>query len=245
MRTAPTRLERQQRLKTRALPLLAIALVSFVAGAVNGCPGHPNRDAAEQYLKSWQSGDYGAMHAQLSTVSQEAVPLERFTERYEEAEALATLQGFEIGDPGGDETLVEIPVTSSTLAFGRINRPMSFTFGEDGIAWQSGLLFPGLEEGEKLERQTRLPRRASILANDRQVMAEGPSLARTYPLGDSMIDVTGTVGASTEPLSRAQVAAGFSEGEPIGLSGVELAYNSRLAGKPGGTLSAVPMAGWR
>ncbi len=243
MRTAPTRLERQQRLKTRALPLLGIALVSFVAGAINGCPGNPNRDAAERYLGAWQQKDYEAMHSELSAVSQEAVPLERFTERYEEAEALATLQGIVPAEAGGDEGQVEIPVTSSTLAFGSINQPMKFTFGSDGIAWQSGLLFPGLEEGEQLDRKTRLPRRASILANDGQVMVEGPSLARSYPLGDSMIDVTGTVGASEEDLDPAEIAAGFSEGEPIGLSGVELGYNYRLAGTPGGTLSAVPLEG--
>lgn len=243
MRTAPTPLERRERLKTRALPLIAIALVSFVAGVISGCPGNPNRDAAERYLEAWQQNDYEAMHSELSTVSREAVPLERFTERYEEAEAVATLQGIEKGEAGGDEDLVEIPVTSSTLAFGEIEQPMAFTFGEDGIAWQSGLLFPGLKEGEQLDRKTRLPRRASILANDGQVMVEGPSLARTYPLGDSMIDVTGTVGTTEEKPTPEQVAAGFSEGEPTGLTGLELAYNSRLAGKPGGTLSAVPIDG--
>jgi cell division protein FtsI/penicillin-binding protein 2 len=216
-------------------------LVSFIAGAINGCPGNPNRDAAERYLEAWQDEDYAAMHSELSTVSQEAVPLERFTERYKQAEAIATLQGLEPGEPGGDENTVEMPVTASTLAFDQVDQTMDFTFGEDGIAWQSGLLFPGLEEGEELSRTTELPRRASILAKDGQVMVEGPSLARTYPLGDSMIDVTGTVGASTEGLTQKEVAAGFTEGEPVGLSGLELAYNSRLAGKPGGTLTAVPM----
>jgi cell division protein FtsI/penicillin-binding protein 2 len=37
------------------------------------------------------------------------------------------------------------------------------------------------------------------------------------------------------------LAAGFSPSEPTGISGIELAYNSRLAGKPGGTLMAVPL----
>jgi peptidoglycan glycosyltransferase len=243
MWTAPTQPEQRQRLKKRALPLLAIAFVSFVAGAIAGCPGNPNRDAAERYLEAWQDRDYEAMHSELSTASQEALPLERFTERYREAEAIATLRQIDPGEPGGDEDLVEIPVDSSTSAFGMIRRAMKFSFGSDGIAWQSGLLFPGLEEGEQLDRKTRLPRRARILANDGQVMVEGPSLARTYPLGDSMIDVTGTVGMSEEELTREQVAAGFSEGEPTGVSGLELAYNSQLAGKPGGTLSAVPMEG--
>jgi cell division protein FtsI/penicillin-binding protein 2 len=233
-------MERQQRLKTRALPLVAIALVSFIVGAIAGCPGNPNRDAAERYLEAWQAGDYPAMHSELSTVSQGAVPLDEFTAKYEEAGSLATLQSVDPGEPGGDESTVEIPVTASTLAFDRIEQPMKFTFGEDGIAWKDALLFPGLEDGEALDREVKLPRRASILARDGQVMAEGPSLARSYPLGDSMIDVTGTVGTTTEELEPEEIAAGFSEGEPIGLSGVELAYNTRLAGKPGGTLSAVP-----
>jgi cell division protein FtsI/penicillin-binding protein 2 len=72
-------------------------------------------------------------------------------------------------------------------------------------------------------------------------MVEGPSLARSYPLGDSMIDVTGIVSTSDEPPTIEELAAGFSEGEPSGESGLELAYNSRLAGKPGGTLMAVPL----
>lgn len=180
------------------------------------------------------------MHRELSVASREAVPLERFTERYEEAGSLATLQRIELGDPGGSETVVQVPVIASTLAFDKVEQPMKFTFGEDGIAWQSDLLFPGLRRGEKLDRTTSLPPRAAILAKDGQVMAQGPSLARSYPLGEAMIDVTGTVGTSTEQLESAEIAAGFSEGEPIGLSGVELAYNSRLAGKPGGILSAVP-----
>ena len=239
MSSGPIRMERQQRLRKRALPLIGLALVSFIVGAISGCPGNPNRDAAERYLEAWQAGDYPAMHSELSTISRQAVPLERFTERYEEAGSLATLQSIEPGEPGGDEAVVEIPVIASTLAFDEVEQSMKFTFGEDGVAWQSGLLFPGLEEGEELERTTRLPPRASILAKDGQVMAEGPSLARSYPLGDSMIDVTGTVGAATKELEPAEIAAGFSEGEPLGLSGIELAYNSRLAGKPGGTLSAV------
>ncbi len=190
---------------------------------------------------AWQAGDYAAMHSSLSTVSREAIPLERFEARYQEAEGVATLQGTEYDEAGGDETTVEIPVTASTLAFGRVRQVMDFTFGSDGIAWQSGLLFPGLEEGEQLSRETELPRRASILTKGGQVMVEGPSLARSYPLGDSMIDVTGSVGASEGDLTPEQAAAGFSPGEPTGISGLELAYNSRLAGKPGGKLMAVAL----
>jgi len=236
----PTRLERQKRLKTRALPLVAVAFVAFVLGAIEGCPGDPNRTAAENYLNAWAEHDYAAMHSELSTKSREAIPLERFEERYKESESTATLQTIEADEAEGDETVAQVPVTATTLAFGAIKQKMDFTFGSDGIAFRNDLLFPGLEEDEELSRKTELPTRAPILARDGQVMVKGPSLAREYPLGDSMVDVTGTIGES-EAGDMTSAAQGFSVGEPVGVSGLELAYNGRLAGKPGGTLWAVPL----
>ncbi|MGB0120902.1 MAG: penicillin-binding transpeptidase domain-containing protein, partial [Solirubrobacterales bacterium] len=242
MNRPPTRLERQQRLKTRALPLLAVAFVAFVAGAIKGCPGDPNRTAAENYVSAWGEHDFEKMHGLLSTKSQEAIPLERFQERYESAESTATLESVEGGEAQGDEINAQVPVTATTLAFGQIEQPMEFTFGSDGIAFRNDLLFPGLELDETLTRTTKLPRRASILANNGQEMAKGPSLAREYPLGDAMIDVTGTIGSAPEDDLTAETQ-GFDAGEPVGISGLELAYNGRLAGKPGGTLFAKPIDG--
>lgn len=238
----PTRLERQKRLKTRALPLVAVAFVAFVLGAIEGCPGNPNRSAAENYMKAWAEHDYTTMHGELSSKSQEAIPLERFQERYQQSESMATMQTIESDEAEGDESVAEIPVTANTLAFGAIKQKMEFTFGSDGIAFRNDLLFPGLEEGEELTRDTELPTRAPILANDGQVMAKGPSLAREYPLGDSMIDVTGTIGEN-EAGDLTNEAMGFSPSDPVGVSGLELAFNGRLAGKPGGTLSAKPIDG--
>ena len=101
----PTRLERQQRLKTRALPLVGVAFVAFILGMVKGCPGDPNRSAAENYVKAWGERDYAAMHGELSTKSQEAIPLERFQERYEKMESVGTLVSIEADEAEGDETL--------------------------------------------------------------------------------------------------------------------------------------------
>lgn len=237
--------ERQRRLKTRALPLLAIALFAFILGAVKGCPGSPNRDAAENYARAWQKGDFEAMYGMLSTKSRAGIKLERFTERYELAEATATLQSLEVSDAEGDETNAEVPVKANTLAFGQIVEPVKFTFGSDGIAWQRSLLFPGLEGEEELTRQTRLPKsRGKILAADGQVMAEGPVDAREYPLGEAMIDVTGVTGTPDEETQELEsLALGYKPGEITGTSGLELAYNARLTGTPGGTLFATPVGG--
>ncbi len=225
------------------MPLIAVALVAFILGAIQGCPGNPNRDAAARYVAAWSEGDYQAMHDELSTTSREAITLERFEQRYAESEAMATMTSLEGGEAGGDESNAEIPVTVATRAFGTVIQPLEFTFGEDGIAWQNSLLFPGLKLDETLGRKTRLPRRASILAADGKAMAAGPSLARSYPLGDAMIDVTGVVGTPEEGPDLAAMALGIDPGEPTGISGLELAFNDRLSGKPGGTLKAVPVKG--
>ena len=243
MASTPTRLERQHRLKTRALPLIAVALVAFIAGVILGCPGSPNRDAAERYVAAWSEGDYKAMHDELSTASREAIKLDHFEQRYAESEAMATMTSLSGGEAGGDETEAEIPVTVETRAFGTVVQPLRLTFGEDGVAWQNSLLFPGLELDEELGRKTELPPRAPILAADGRPMAKGPSLARSYPLGDAMIDVTGVVGTPEEGPDLAATALGFDPGEPTGISGLELAFNDRLSGKPGGTLKAVPIKG--
>lgn len=197
------------------------------------------------------------MYGMLSTKSRDGIALDRFTERYELAEAEATLQSMEVSEAEGDEVNAEVPVKAYTLAFGQIEQPVKFTFGSDGIAWQKSLLFPGLDGDEVLTRRTRLPNRAKILAVDGQVMAEGPVDAREYPLGDAMIDVTGVTG-TPEPQSEesdgdsgeatqgpdlTSVELGYGPGDTTGISGLELAFNSRLTGAPGGTLFATPSGG--
>ena len=237
----PTSAERRQRLKSRALPLVGIAAVAFIMGFVQGCPGNPNRDAANRYADAWEKGDFQSMYDELSTKSQEAVPLDRFEARYEEAEAMATLEGLTADSAGGDETVAEVPMEARTRAFGLVDQPLEISFGSDGIAFTPSILFPGLKGDEQLSRETKLPDRAAILADNGQSLAEGPSLAREHPLGDSMIDVTGTVDVPDDKSTiTATEALGFSPGEPAGVSGLELAFNEQLAGTPGGTLWAVP-----
>lgn len=99
------------------------------------------------------------------------------------------------------------------------------------------MVFPGLGPDEQLERETRAPARASILAADRSPLAEGPVDARTT-VGAGGI-VTGEIGAPPEERLEAMERQGFPEGTPAGTSGLELAFDGVLAGTPGGKLLAV------
>lgn len=229
------------RVKTRLIPLALLAFLSFVVGTVVGCPGSPNRDAAKRYVEAWSKGDYAAMHAELDTESKEELPFAEFTAAYGESEAIATMDSVRPGeDVEGDEDRARVPATVSTRAFGVIEDEVEFGFGSDGIAWNERLLFPGLAEGEELTRDTELAERAPLLAADGETMVGGPAFAREYPLGTEVIDATGIVEPAGEDLPLEEVRLGFDPGEPIGTSGLERAYNARLAGKPGGTLYASP-----
>jgi len=100
------------------------------------------------------------------------------------------------------------------------------------------MAFPGLEAGEQLTRRTRIGERAPILATDGSVLAEGPAEARSLPIGPAAAAVVGEVGSPAPAGTRELEARGFPPGALAGISGLELAYDERLAGSPGGQLLA-------
>jgi cell division protein FtsI/penicillin-binding protein 2 len=131
----------------------------------------------------------------------------------------------------------------TTLAFGRLESDLDVPYDEGGIDWDPSLVFPGLRPGEHLESRIALAERAPILAADGSALAEGPADAREHPLGSAAIDVTGEVGTPEEDELEELARQGFSAETPVGISGLEQAFNARLAGRPGGALLAVPSSG--
>src|SRR5207237_7668383 len=109
----------------------------------------------------------------------------------------------------------------------------------DGIEWNPDLAFPGLRAGEELAADVELAERAPILARDGTALAEGPAEEREHPIGSAAIDVTGEVGEASEEDLANLSRHGFPPETPVGISGLERAFNTRLAGKPGGSLLAV------
>ncbi|MGE5407207.1 MAG: penicillin-binding transpeptidase domain-containing protein [Syntrophothermus sp.] len=248
MRRLPPEVERRRRLVTRTLPLALIAIVAFVVGAVVGAPGSPERDAAKRFAAAWARQETGAMYAELNAASQERIPFKRFAAAYREAAETSTLRGLEPsspGDPTSSEgrTVVPVPMTVETVAFGRFEEELAVPYADGGIEWEASLVFPGLRPGEHLESAIELAPRAPILANDGTPLAQGPADEREYPLGTAAIDVVGEIGTAPEEDQARLARHGFSPETPVGISGLEQALNLRLAGKPGGTLYAVDSSG--
>jgi penicillin-binding protein A len=244
----PSAVERRRRLVTRAVPLTIVAIVAFVLGASAGAPGSPEREAAERFTAAWERKDFTAMHRELNEASRRAVSPDEFAQAYREAAEVATLRSLSAESPddpeGGDGgTVVPVPVIAGTVAFGDVIAELELPYVDGGIAWEESLVFPGLESDEQLENRVDLALRAPILARDGTPLAEGPAEAREHPIGSAAIDVTGEVGSAEEDELAALARRGFPPEAPVGISGLERAFNSRLAGRPGGSLLAVDESG--
>jgi peptidoglycan glycosyltransferase len=236
--------ERRRRVVTRTLPLALVAIVAFVLGAATGAPGSPEKEAAKRFTAAWAADDYRAMYEELNDSSRGATSFQQFRDAYREAAQTATVRALEAGSPHDPSSgVVPVPITVTTVAFGGLEEELELPISGGGVEWDASLVFPGLRQGEQLESEIDLAPRAPILAADGTPLAEGPAEEREHPLGSAAIDVTGEVGTASEEEAGRLARRGFPPDTPVGISGLEQAFNARLAGKPGGSLLAVGGSG--
>jgi peptidoglycan glycosyltransferase len=237
---------RRRRLLTRALPFTLLAVAAFIAGAITGHEG-VELSAAQRFADDWERQDFAGMHGELSPESARRYPLAEFTDDYGKAQDTATVTSVSTGEVSGAESggrdAAVVTVTLDTNAFGEISGRLVLPLAGGRIAWSPNLVFPGLAPNERLIRHTEVPKRAPILARDGTPLAEGPATARSLPLGIAATNVVGAVSAAKPREDEELVKLGFPPGLPTGTSGLELAFNRRLAGQPGGELVAAPAGG--
>jgi cell division protein FtsI/penicillin-binding protein 2 len=235
--------------------MLVLALLAFAIGAVFGARHRapPEYALADQFVKAWTREDYLAMYSDISGSSRRSTSAGEFADVYREALTTATatrlkMTGTAHGLPRG---YVAVPVRVHTRLFGVLSLDFTIKTVQDAgatrIAWSRSLAFPGLRPGELLSRNTTLPRRATLLARNGSVLAESPpgpapalssEATRNSPLGNLADAVVGTIGPV--PASRRQELEeqGVPPDASVGLSGLELAFDSRLRGSAGGELLA-------
>ncbi|HWO48411.1 MAG TPA: penicillin-binding transpeptidase domain-containing protein [Solirubrobacterales bacterium] len=227
------------------IPLAIACAIAFIAGAaVAGSSAE--RDAAERFGSAWADGDYGAMYDELNTDSQSRVSRDDFEAAYSDAMATATATDLAVDDVSGPddvngEDVVTLATTVHTNAFGEVTADVQVPVADGGVSWQPNLVFPGLAEGDELVADTKLGKRAPILARDGSVLASGPASARATN-GSGGI-VTGETGTPGKTLAARVAKLGYPEDVEMGTSGLELAFDSTLAGTPGGKLLAVGKGG--
>jgi cell division protein FtsI/penicillin-binding protein 2 len=237
----------------RALPVLALAGVSFVIGAIVGANSSApaSHTLASSFVRAWTRGDYRAMYTDIDAASQSAMTPAAFASAYQQALLTATATGVQVAgkprdEPGG---VVAVPVRVRTSLFGTLTLSFVLKIGPAGgegerVSWSRSMLFPGLLAEERLRRTTTLPRRATLRARDGTVLAEGSTSGvageqtRSSPLGELASAVIGSVGPVPAARRQALQAAGVEPDAIVGVSGLERVFDDRLRGTPGGELLA-------
>jgi cell division protein FtsI/penicillin-binding protein 2 len=231
--------------------VLAFALVAFLAGAIVGAQ-HGSSGAstlALDFVKAWIRGDYPQMYADLTPASRRVVSLADFADAYRAAQSTVTAERASLA--GHARALstgeVTVPVVVRTHMFGTLRQSFRLRVeggSQEGVAWNRSLVFPGLHVGERLTRNASLPPRAALLARDGSTLASGEVSSgsgtgeRPSPLGVAADAVVGTVGPIPSSERAALEAQGVPSDSTVGTSGLELAFDDKLRGRPGGELLA-------
>ncbi|MEA2224203.1 MAG: penicillin-binding protein [Solirubrobacteraceae bacterium] len=205
----------------------------------HGAPAE--KRTAERFVAAWARGDFPAMQAEVTENDRRAMPVRRFAAAYRRAAATATATAFrhgKVGNPHGG--VVSVPMAVTTRVFGTVRATLRLTFAGEGdeqhVKWLPNLVFPGLAIGERLERTTSLPRRATILARDGTPLAQGPD--RSSPIGDVASSIVGVLGPPPPEDKDHLRSLGYPADAIVGTSGLERVFEERLAGTPGGQLRA-------
>ncbi|HEY7960680.1 MAG TPA: penicillin-binding transpeptidase domain-containing protein [Solirubrobacteraceae bacterium] len=239
----------RRRRRIRAIAVLAA--VAFALGAIFGAGHAPSyaHALASRFVSAWGRRDYAAMYADIDASAQRTLSVRDFADAYEQADATATATRLTPAgkprDADGSAAAVLVPVRVRTRLFGTLAATVRLPLQGSGagvrVAWSRALLFPGLRPGEQLTRETALAPRAALLARDGSTLAGGPALAagqRDSPLGTLAGAVVGSLGAIPAARRRSLEAQGVPADALVGVSGLELTFDDRLRGTPGGTLLA-------
>jgi penicillin-binding protein A len=236
--------ERRRRLTHRALPAVGgLAALALAAGALVGSlAASAEERTASDFAEAWERGDERAMYRLLSDSARSSYPFERFRRAYRRAADTATLVGLAAADPeGASGDSVAVPVTVRTRIFGRLQGELLVPVEDERVEWEPRLVFPELRERERLRRKSVPPERATLLSRNGKILAEGPADARSSPL----VGIADSIAGSMEPEEtreerEALYMRGFPRNWPVGQSGLEEAFEDRLAGRAGGELLAGP-----
>jgi peptidoglycan glycosyltransferase len=240
--------DRRTRIR-RARAVIALGALAFLIGAIVGA-GHgasPAVGVAERFATAWSHGDYASMYADVDDATHRRISAHEFVDAYRQAARTATETALVLRAKAKAQSdgTVFLPVLVSTRVWGELSERLRLrgVADPDGehVRWSHALLFPGLASGEVLSRRTRLPSRAAIEARDGTILAEGEAGGagtRSSPLGAAADAAIGEVGAIPSARAAQLEAEGVPDDAIVGVSGLELAFDSRLRGHPGGELLA-------
>ncbi|MEV4419139.1 penicillin-binding transpeptidase domain-containing protein [Patulibacter sp. NPDC049589] len=244
-RGAPAGRRPPSRRRPRPVRIASVLVILLAAVAVyvlldGRATRNAERDVVARYLSSWETNDPAAMYGTIDAAARGRLDQGRFTRLVRGALDTATVRSITTGELRRDGRTFTVPVALRTRVFGVLRSTMSLAItgqGDDArVDWSRRLTFPGLRDGETLKRTTQMPPRATILARDGTVLAQGP--ARTSPMPGIADQVRGLLGPADPADAALMRRLGVPPGAKVGTSGLERVLNPQLVGIPGGTLTA-------
>jgi penicillin-binding protein A len=207
----------------------------------------PN-EVANEFVEAWNEGDVDAMteHFTDASLADEA-NLEKAVRR---AVGKDVASGFEVAlteeietpsaeDAEEGDLVTEAGYTISYDVEGFVDTSLDgafeMTYDSDAEAWAviepDNLMFPEVDDGDQLDLKADWLKRGKILARNGTPIARGDGLERSYPFGSLAGTTIGHLERVTSETLE-EVAPGHEIGDLVGGSGLEEAYEDRLAGEP-------------
>ncbi len=218
------------------LAVVAVLVISYEAGSGR----RTQRTTVRAYVNAWSARNWAAMYKLLSPASQAHISETAFAAKLAAAAQTATVTQLSFGPriALGART-ARLSATIVTSTFGTLHATATLTLdpsSSSSLDYTSGMVFPGLSAGASLTRTSVLGTRGTIEAADGTPLAEGPD--RSSPIPEVAGEIVGTLG----PIPTAQRAYYRSLGYPadaeVGQDGLELIFQRKLGGTPGGVLRA-------
>ncbi len=254
-----------RRRASRRLAVAGMAAVALIAGACTQAPEIASPvNAADAFIAAWNSQDGEAMRSAFDRASSDewrVSELETFLKRSFEKGAIESYEVERTGDvpvPTEEEIdAAEGPIAAPvryalTYSSDAADEPVTLdgtlqmTYSTEADEWSvrfdRSRLWPGIEGATGFKVTTRWLQRGRILDRNGRVLARGSRQRRSYPL-DAL---AGSTIGHLEPLTKktlAGAADGHQPGDLVGASGLEAAYDERLAGTPSAELAVVGRGG--
>ncbi|MFZ1155782.1 MAG: NTF2-like N-terminal transpeptidase domain-containing protein, partial [Solirubrobacteraceae bacterium] len=141
--------EHRRRIR-RATPVIALAAVAFIVGAIFGSGHHssPQQSLAEQFATAWARKDYATMYGDIDEASQRRISPSAFAAAYQAATLTATETSIEVvGRARGEsDGAISVPMRVSTRLWGALTESLRLRVSNSSagprVMWSHALVFP-------------------------------------------------------------------------------------------------------
>ncbi|MFZ1924817.1 MAG: NTF2-like N-terminal transpeptidase domain-containing protein, partial [Solirubrobacteraceae bacterium] len=139
----------RRRRARRAVPVIALAAVAFLVGAVvgSGHGGSPQLGLAERFAHAWTHDNYASMYEDIDATSQRRMSASTFADAYQAAARTATETGLTVMGSAHQDAhgIISVPMRVGTRIWGTLKESLLMNVqdepGGERVIWSHSLVF--------------------------------------------------------------------------------------------------------